>query len=179
MTPQELFDGNRRLASRAIRDSRSMWRGRVDHDDANQIALMALWNAANNYDGTSASFSTYAYRCMVNEFIEVQRLAMCQKRGGGVNPCSLEGIDVADSRRPQSDASEQMQICEEAMEWLPKKVSHFLRERYINGKTVSEAAAISGFGHNITASKEVSRAVIRFRSRPLLYLHARYLQNVT
>lgn len=58
----ELFNSHMRLAYDA---ANKHWVSQyVEHDDLVQEALIALWDATETYDATTAKFSTYAHSCI-------------------------------------------------------------------------------------------------------------------
>ncbi len=81
MTPQELFDGNRGLIKFAIRHTREKWAGLIEYDDVNQVALIALWDAANAYTPRGCKFSTVAGRFMRNAIVNEAIRQGAKKRG--------------------------------------------------------------------------------------------------
>lgn len=57
-----------------------------DFDDSIQIASFGLCNAAATFDESKGyAFSTYAYRCMSNEFLKIARAKKKAKRRDGSN----------------------------------------------------------------------------------------------
>ena len=76
----ELFENNKGLAYSFVHDHKYDIDG-MDQDDQIQIALIALWKAAQSYDNeTGNAFSTLATRCMQNDFGKLFYAADRQKR---------------------------------------------------------------------------------------------------
>lgn len=51
-----------------------------DYDESVQIASLGLCYAALKYDETKSKFSTYAYQCMMREFLKIARANKAKKR---------------------------------------------------------------------------------------------------
>ena len=51
-----------------------------EYDESVQIASLGLCYAALKYDETKSKFSTYAYKCMMREFLKLYRLKKAKRR---------------------------------------------------------------------------------------------------
>lgn len=51
-----------------------------EYDESVQIASLGLCYAALNYDETKSKFSTYAYHCMIREFLKIARSNKTKRR---------------------------------------------------------------------------------------------------
>lgn len=51
-----------------------------EYDESVQIASLGLCYAAIKYDETKSKFSTYAYKCMMREFLKLDRLKKAKRR---------------------------------------------------------------------------------------------------
>lgn len=51
-----------------------------EYDESVQIASLGLCYAALKYDETKSKFSTYAYQCMMREFLKLERLKKAKRR---------------------------------------------------------------------------------------------------
>lgn len=51
-----------------------------EYDESVQIASLGLCYAALKYDETKSKFSTYAYQCMMREFLKIERLKKAKRR---------------------------------------------------------------------------------------------------
>ena len=51
-----------------------------EYDESVQIASLGLCYAALKYDETRSKFSTYAYKCMMGEFLKLDRLKKAKRR---------------------------------------------------------------------------------------------------
>lgn len=51
-----------------------------EYDESVQIASLGLCYAALKYDETKSKFSTYAYKCMMREFLKLDRLKKAKRR---------------------------------------------------------------------------------------------------
>lgn len=51
-----------------------------EYDESVQIASLGLCYAALKYDETKSKFSTYAYKCMMREFLKLERLKKAKRR---------------------------------------------------------------------------------------------------
>lgn len=51
-----------------------------EYDESVQIASLGLIYAALKYDETKSKFSTYAYQCMMREFLKLERLKKAKRR---------------------------------------------------------------------------------------------------
>lgn len=51
-----------------------------EYDESVQIASLGLCYAALKYDETKSKFSTYAYKCMMGEFLKLDRLKKAKRR---------------------------------------------------------------------------------------------------
>ena len=51
-----------------------------EYDESVQIASLGLCYAALKYDETKSKFSTYAYQCMMREFLKLERLKKAKQR---------------------------------------------------------------------------------------------------
>lgn len=51
-----------------------------EYDESVQIASLGLCYAAIKYDETKSKFSTYAYKCMMGEFLKLDRLKKAKRR---------------------------------------------------------------------------------------------------
>ena len=51
-----------------------------DYDESVQIASLGLCYTALKYDETKSKFSTYAYQCMMREFLKIARANKAKQR---------------------------------------------------------------------------------------------------
>lgn len=51
-----------------------------EYDESVQIASLGLCYSALKYDETKSKFSTYAYKCMMGEFLKLDRLKKAKRR---------------------------------------------------------------------------------------------------
>ena len=84
MTPEELFEANLPLAAFALHK----YQGQYDEDDL-QEAYLALWKAAQTYQGDRAAFSTYAVKLIHNHMGKRQYTAEAQCRRADREKVSL------------------------------------------------------------------------------------------
>lgn len=65
----------------------------MEYEDCLQIAFVALQRAIDTYQPGRAEFSTYAYRCINNEFCKQLRRQSRQKRSEGGRRTDVETLD--------------------------------------------------------------------------------------
>lgn len=141
-----------------------------DYDESVQIASLGLCYAALKYDETKSKFSTYAYKCMMGEFLKLDRLKKAKRRDfstisiqtpiqnvkGEESGCLYDIISYDELGFQEIDLKDQIEY---AMSRFSGKqleiVKYFIENGRCNQKTVAKLFGVS--------QSYISRVLSRFK----------------
>lgn len=141
-----------------------------EYDESVQIASLGLCYAALKYDETKSKFSTYAYKCMMREFLKLDRLKKAKRRDfstisiqtpiqnvkGEESGCLEDIISYDELGFQEIELKDQIEY---AMSRFSGKqleiVKYFIENRRCNQKTVAKLFGVS--------QSYISRVLSRFK----------------
>lgn len=142
-----------------------------DFDDSVQIASLGLCNAALTFDASKGyAFSTYAYKCMSNEFLKIARAKKAKRRDGSeisfdeeVRSSSGEYIGTYSEIIPSKLDVENEIVTKETLRWAVNNMSGASKkviQYYIDNPDTTQVACAK---HLNIAQATVSRAFTKLK----------------
>ena len=123
-------------------------------EDLMQEGFMALFRAVRTYDGSSSSFSTYAFQCIKNSVITAKR-----KLERETVSTEMEDIGAPSAEETVLDSESTRLLYEKMIERLSKSEREIM-ELYIDGMRSTEIAKLLG-----KTNKSVDNALSRAKRK--------------
>ena len=142
-----------------------------DFDDSVQIASLGLCNAALTFDDSKGyTFSTYAYRCMSNEFLNIARAKKAKRRDGSkisfdeeVRSSFGEYVGTYSEIIPSKLDVENEIVTKETLRWAINRMrgtSKKVIQYYIDNPDTTQAACAK---HLNIAKATVSKSIAKLK----------------
>jgi RNA polymerase sigma-70 factor (ECF subfamily) len=114
---------------------------RAEAEDAVQEAFIKLWTRANSFEPSTAKFTTWFYRVVLNQCLDRKR----KKRPESL-PEGYDGVDERESPSRAYEESEAASYVKQKLAQLPERQRYAITLCYYEGLSNKEAAEILGLG---------------------------------